>query len=204
MIIDLDTRTPEQVYFSLIQTVIPRPIAWVLSENCAGDYNLAPFSYFNAVCSDPPLVMISIGRKPDGTFKDTKFNIEERSEFVIHLVDEDTLEAMNRTSASLPYGASELTEAGLATSDFDGFRLPRLTAAPVAFACSRYQIIQIGAGPQTLVLGRVHRIHVDDAAVGEDAKGRTKILADRIRAVGRMGAGEYLTFGSIIRKQRPA
>lgn len=204
MIIDLSTMTPAQAYFSLIQTVIPRPIAWVLSENEGGDFNLAPFSYFNALCSDPPLVMISIGRKPDGSFKDTKVNIEERPEFVIHLVDEDTLDAMNETSASLPYGASELAEAGLHTTDFDGFSLPRLAEAKVAFACSRYQVIQIGGTPQNLILGQVHRIHVDDSVVGEDAKGRTKIHADRIRPVGRMGASEYVTFGEIIRKTRPA
>lgn len=204
MIIKLDTMTPQQVYFSLIQTVIPRPIAWVLSRNEEGDFNLAPFSYFNAVCSDPPLVMISIGRKPDGSFKDTKVNIEERPEFVIHLVDEDTLDAMNQSSASLPYGRSELAESGLATTDFDGFALPRLEAAKVAFACTRYQVVQLGATPQNLVLAQVHRIHVDDSVVGEDDKGRMKIHADRIRPVGRMGASEYVTFGEIIRKTRPA
>ncbi len=188
MIIDLSTLSPPQVYFNLIQTVIPRPIAWVLSENAGGDYNLAPFSYFNAVASDPPLVMISIGRKPNGEFKDTKVNIEDRPNFVIHLVDEDTLDAMNETSATLPYGESELERAG---------------RAKVAFACRRHQVIQVGNGPQNLVLGEVLRIHLDDEVVGEDDKGRMKIHADRIRPVGRMGASEYVSFGEIIRRRRP-
>ncbi len=203
MILDLSTMTPPQVYFNLIQTVIPRPLAWVLSENAGGDYNLAPFSYFSAVASDPPLVMISIGRKPGGEFKDTKVNIEERPDFVIHLVDEDTLDAMNASSATLPYGKSEVAEAGLELVDFEGFGVPRLAAAKVAFACRRYQVIQVGNGPQNLVLGEVLRIHLCDSVIGEDDKGRMKIHADRIRPVGRMGASEYVSFGEIIRRRRP-
>ncbi len=205
MIIDLSAQTPAKVYFSLIQTVIPRPIAWVLSENAtAGSFNLAPFSYFNAVCSDPPLIMVSIGRKPDGSFKDTKVNIEERPAFVVHLVDETTLDAMNASSATLSYGESELAAAGLATTEFESFSLPRLADARVAFACRRYQVIQVGATPQSLVLGQVERIFVDDSVVGKDDKGRSKILADKISPVGRLGPNEYVTFGEIVRRVRPA
>ncbi len=203
MIIDLAKMSTSQVYFSLTQTVIPRPIAWVLSRYADGQYNLAPFSYFNAVCSDPPLVMISVGRKPDGNFKDTKMNIEERGAFVIHLVDENNLDAMNESSATLPYGESELAATGLSTVEFEGFEVPRIASAPVAFACTRYQVIQLGNTPQNLILGQVHRIFVDDAVVGEDAKGRAKVLAERIRPVGRLGPSEYVTFGEILRKVRP-
>ena len=71
MILDLSALQPAQVYFQMIQTLVPRPIAWVLSEIENDKYNLAPFSYFNAVCSDPPLIMLSVGKKPDGSFKDT-------------------------------------------------------------------------------------------------------------------------------------
>ena len=78
MDIDLAALGPAQVYGLMTQTLIPRPIAWVLSENSDGGLNLAPFSYFNAVCSSPPLVMISVGKKPDGSFKDTRVNIEGR------------------------------------------------------------------------------------------------------------------------------
>ncbi len=203
MIIDLAPLSAPQVYFSLIQTVIPRPIAWVLSQYPDRRYNLAPFSYFNAVCSAPPLIMISVGRKPDGSFKDTKMNIEERAEFVVHLVDEDTIDAMNESAASLDFGESELDTTGLETTDFDGFAVPRLARAKVAFACSRYQVIQVGTTPQSLILGEVHRIHVDDSVVGEDAKGRTKIHADRIRPVGRLGPNEYVTFGELLHRRRP-
>ena len=69
MIVELHSLTPAQVYLHMIQVLVPRPIAWVLSENASGSFNLAPFSYFNAVCSDPPLIMLSVGKKPDGSFK---------------------------------------------------------------------------------------------------------------------------------------
>ena len=78
MEIDLDSLSANGVYHTLTRTVIPRPVAWVLSENAGGDYNLAPFSYFNAICSDPPLIMISVGKKPDGSSKDTRVNITAR------------------------------------------------------------------------------------------------------------------------------
>ena len=120
MNIDLSDLSPAQVYFTLIQTVIPRPIAWVLSENANGTHNLAPFSYFNAVCANPPLLMISVGRKPDGSFKDTRVNIEQRHDFVIHIVQLSMLEAMNQSSATLPAGVSEIRQLGLALTGFPG------------------------------------------------------------------------------------
>ncbi|MFT5112787.1 MAG: flavin reductase (DIM6/NTAB) family NADH-FMN oxidoreductase RutF [Parasphingorhabdus sp.] len=203
MIIDLHTLPAPQVYFTMIQTILPRPIAWVLSENRDGSYNMGPYSYFNAVCSDPPLVMVSLGLKPNGDFKDSKINIEERSDFVIHLVDEENLDAMNQTSATLPYGESEVEKAGLETVDFPGSRLPRIKNTRVAFACERHQMIQLGSAPQTLAIGLVKHIYVDDEVCGEDAKGRLKVLADKIRPVGRIGAGEYVSFGEILRLARP-
>ena len=79
---DLSELSPNRVYYTMIQTLVPRPIAWVLTDNGNDSFNLAPFSYFNGVASDPPLLMISVGKKPDGTLKDTRTNIIERNEFV--------------------------------------------------------------------------------------------------------------------------
>ena len=107
MIIDFAELSPSQAYFTMIQTVIPRPIAWVMSVNEGGNYNLAPFSYFNAVCSDPPLLLISVGKKPDGSFKDTRVNIEQRKEFVVHVAHRGLLDELNDSSATLPYGESD-------------------------------------------------------------------------------------------------
>lgn len=204
MYIDLSELTESQIYFTMTQTVIPRPVAWVLSENESGSFNLAPFSYFNAVCSDPPLVMISIGRKPDGSAKDTLVNIEQRSDFVIHIVSRDLIDPMNQSSATLPAGESELDASGLKTTGMPGCRLPRLSDARIAFACERYEVHKIGGIPQSLILGRISGIHVDDKVVEADEKGRTRVLAERVDPIGRLGASEYVSFGEKIRLFRPA
>ncbi|MDX1486866.1 MAG: flavin reductase family protein [Acidiferrobacterales bacterium] len=203
MNIDLSDLSPAEVYFTLIQTVIPRPIAWVLSENANGTHNLAPFSYFNAVCANPPLLMISVGRKPDGSFKDTRVNIEQRHDFVIHIVHLSLLEAMNQSAATFPADVSEVQQLGLTLTDFAGSRLPRLADCRVAYACECYQIQDIGPTPQALILGRVREVYIDDAICSRDAKGRLKVHADRLDPVGRLGGGEYVTFGEIRHLVRP-
>ncbi len=204
MYIDLTELAPNQVYFTMIQTVIPRPIAWVLSENASGTYNLAPFSYFNAVCSDPPLLMISVGKKPDGSFKDTRINIEQRRDFVVHIANVELLGALNESSATLPAETSEVDLLGLSTVPFEGSRLPRVAGCRVAFACQCHDIHEIGAVPQSLILGRVNRVYVDDAVLDKDAKGRTKIRADLVDPLARLGADEYAALGEIRRLRRPA
>lgn len=203
MYLDLRTMNPGQVYFNMIQTLIPRPIAWVLSENAQGGFNLAPFSYFNAVCSDPPIVMISVGRQADGSHKDTRVNIEARSDFVIHIVHRELLDAMNATSATLPPDVSEVEQVGLATTAMEGSRLPRLADCRIAYACERHEIIDIGNGPQSLILGRVNGIYIDDSVAQVNEKGRLKVDATAVDPVGRLGASEYVTFGEVIRLARP-
>lgn len=203
MLIDLRELSPSQVYFNMIQTLIPRPIAWVLSENAKGGYNLAPFSYFNAVCSDPPLVMISVGKQPDGSHKDTRVNIETRKDFVIHITHREMLEAMNASSATLPPEVSEVEELGLETTSMEGSRLPRLAAARVAYACELYDILEIGNGPQSVILGRVNSIYIDDSVAAVNEKGRLKVDASTLDPVGRLGASEYVTFGEVVRVARP-
>lgn len=203
MYIDFDELSPGKVYLHMIQTLIPRPIAWVLSENPDNSYNLAPFSYFNAVCSDPPLIILSVGKKPDGSFKDTRVNIEQRSHFVIHIAHRELAEPMTSSSATLPAGESELEWLGLRTAPFQAFSLPRLADCRVAYACERYQIQEIGGTPQSLILGRVRSLFVDDAVASTDAKGRLKVMADQLDPLGRLGADEYVTFGAILHVRRP-
>ena len=204
MYINLAELSTSQVYFTMIQTVIPRPIAWVLSENRSGSYNLAPFSYFNAVCSDPPLIMISIGKKPDGSFKDTLVNIEQRSHFVVHIVSKDLLYPMNQSSATLDEDESELIITGLQTEQFEGNPVPRLVDARIAFACEKFDIYRLGKTPQSLVLGKVSRIYIDDEVVETDEKGRMTVAAEKVDPLGRLGASEYVSFGEKLRLKRPA
>ena len=203
MNIDLDALTPDQVYFRMTQTLIPRPIAWVLSENPDGGLNLAPFSYFNAVCSDPPLVMISVGKKPDGSNKDTCVNIEARGDFVVHIAHRDQVRAVSDSSATLAAGDSEVARLGLATVPFEGFRLPRLADCRIAYACERWEIREIGGAPQSLILGRVRRIFVDDAVATTDERGRLSVDAAKVSPLGRLGPDRYLVGGEVIRVPRP-
>jgi flavin reductase (DIM6/NTAB) family NADH-FMN oxidoreductase RutF len=200
---DFESLSNGQVYACMTQTLTPRPIAWVLSENADGGYNLAPFSYFNAVCSDPPLIMLSIGHKPDGSAKDTRANILQRKHFVVHIAHVDLLDALNASAAVLPAGESELTRLELPTADFDGSPLPRLAQARVAYACSLYQSQEIGPQRQALILGQVHRVFVDDALIAEDAKGRARIDTERLGPLARLGGEQYAELGNVLSRRRP-
>lgn len=203
MYIELDGLTSNRIYATMTQAVIPRPIAWVLSDNGDGGYNLAPYSYFNAVCSEPPLVFISVGKKPDGSHKDTRTNIEEHRQFVIHIVHRGLAEPMVETSRTLPHGESEIDLINLQLTAFDGFSLPRLKDCRIAFACELYEIKEIGPAPQSLVFGKVRSIFVDDSVASQDAKDRLKIHAEKVDPIGRLGASEYVTFGEILSIPRP-
>jgi flavin reductase (DIM6/NTAB) family NADH-FMN oxidoreductase RutF len=204
MNIDMKTLSPSEVYFSIIQTLVPRPIAWVLSENANGRYNLAPFSYFTAVSSNPPLLLISVGKKPDGSDKDTHVNIRDRQHFVIHIPSGDQLEAMNLSSATLPAEQSEVDDLNLDTVSFEGFTLPRLKASKIAFGCECYEIHTIGDTPQAMILGRVTQIYINDEILAFDSKNRYKVDTGKLNPVARLGANEYLLGGEVISLKRPS
>ena len=195
--------SPGQVYFNMIQTIIPRPIAWVLTGNADGSCNLAPFSYFTAVCSEPPLIMLSIGKKSDGSQKDTATNIEARRDFVVHIAHREMLEALNSSSASLPAGESEVEMLGLKTVPFGSFSLPRLESARIAYACSLYETKIIGAGAQTIVFAEVKHLYVDDAFIIYDRKGRARVDVKSLDPIARLGADEYAFLGDVVRLKRP-
>ena len=203
MILDLSQLKPAQVYFHMIQTLVPRPIAWVLSEIEQDRYNLAPFSYFNAVCSDPPLIMLSVGKKPDGSFKDTRVNIEQRRDFVVHIAHRDMLQDLNQSSATLDADISELDQLGIETTAFEGSRLPRIEACRIACACECYDIHELGSTPQSIIYGKVNHIYIDDDITSVNEKGRLKVHADKLEPIARLGADEYMSFGEIISLARP-
>lgn len=205
MQIDFDGMDPKEAYHILTQTVIPRPVAWVLSENPDGDYNLAPFSFFTPITSNPPLLMFSVGKKPtDGSFKDTRVNIETNGHFVVHIAHREMAEAMTETSRTLPHGESELKNVELELTEFSGSPLPRLKECRVALACELYEIKEIGAAPQSLIFGRIKAIHVADEAVTRDDKDRLRFDGATIDPLGRLGGSEYVTFGEILKVPRPA
>jgi flavin reductase (DIM6/NTAB) family NADH-FMN oxidoreductase RutF len=204
MYLNLSDLSASQVYHTLTQTLIPRPVAWVLSDSGNDRLNLAPFSYFNAVCSDPPLVMISVGKKPDGNQKDTCINIEERRDFIIHIASIDQLDALNRSSLALPHGESELELVDVELDQIEGSRLPIISGSPISYICKHHGIQEIGNSGQKLVLGEVMAVHIDDRVCTHDDAGRLKIIAKRVNPLLRLGAGEYGTLGEVITRKRPA
>lgn len=203
MNIDFRGMPSSQIYQCMTQTLIPRPVAWVLTENPAGDYNLAPFSYFTAVSSEPPLIMLSIGKKRDGTLKDTRVNIEARGHFVIHQAHSGLAHSVTETARTLEHGESELGEVNLDLVTFEGFELPRLAQCRVAMACRIYDLQEIGPNHQALILGEVQSVYIDDATLCEDATGRLKVDAAALDPLGRLGADEYSTLGEVISVPRP-
>lgn len=202
MQIDLSQLSPNRVYFTFIQTLIPRPVAWVLSENSDASLNLAPFSYFNAVCSDPPLVMLSIGKKTDGSLKDTRRNILERGHFVVHIAHRELAPLVTASSRELAENDSELAQLGLATVPFGEFAVPRLRDCRVAFACRLYQQIELGPLPQAMILAQVEAIHIDDDIASVDG-GRLRVNAAKLDPIARLGGEEYGTLGEVLTIPRP-
>ena len=203
MILNLSELTPTQVYFQMGQTLLPRPIAWVLSEIEPDKYNLAPFSYFNAISSNPPLIMLSVGKKPDGSLKDTRVNIEQRKDFVIHIAHREMLQQLNQSSATMDASESEVDALGLETVAFEGSRLPRLKDCRVAYACTCYDIHEIGNTPQSVIYGEITHMYIDDSIASTSDSGRLKIHADKLNPIARLGASEYMSFGDIITLARP-
>ena len=203
MIIDISEMSPPDAYFTMTQSVIPRPICWALSVNQDSSYNLAPFSYFNAVASDPPMIMFSVGLQPDGGFKDTLTNIKARPDFVVNIASVHQLPVLNQTSATLPYGDSEVDASQIELVEIEGFKLPRVADCKIALMCERYQIQTIGNRQQSLIFGEIKSIYVDDDCADITDKGRLKIYADKIQPLARLGAGEYVTFGEILEAKRP-
>ena len=196
MQINLDSLSPARAYHRMIQSIVPRPIAWVLTDNGDTTLNLAPFSYFNAVCSDPPVLMLSIGRKPDGSDKDTARNIVERGQFVVHIPHREMALEVTESSRPLPFGESEIARQELATVPFEGFAVPRLARARVAFACELYSTQELG--PQLLVFGRIRHAWLDDAIATADAKGRLAVDARALDPLGRLGGDDYSFSGGSI------
>lgn len=202
MHVDMSSLSAIEAYATMTQTVVPRPVAWILTQNDTEDYNLAPYSYFNAVSSDPPMVMFSVGMKPDGSIKDTRYNLEQRGDCVIHIAHREMAENMTATAATLPRNTSEINELGLAMSDMPGSDLPRLADCRVAYAATLRETKKIGH--QWLGFLELTHLYLEESVVGSDAKGRLKVKADKLDPIGRLGGGEYLLAGEVISIARPA
>jgi len=167
---DFEKIGAENAYKLVVASVVPRPVAWVVTQDEKGVVNAAPYSFFNAFSSDPVVVGIGCGPRPEGAAKDTLANIRAIGEFVVNLVPARLAEAMNVTAVEFDAGRDELAEAGLATAPSAKVRVPRIAESPVALECVTYQLIP--AGRHTIVLGRVVALHIADDCVLEAEAGR--------------------------------
>lgn len=189
MVLDFGAMKPRDAYAWMISTILPRPIAWVSTISAEGTTNLAPFSFFQGVTSNPPTLMFCPVNDRAGKKKDTVQNIEQVPEFVVNLVPFALAEQMNATSALLPYGESEFAAFGIEAKPSERVRPPRVAAAPVAFECTLDRFVHIGEGPlaANVVFGRIRLAHVADAVL--DAEGKPD--PGKLDLIGRMGGESY-------------
>lgn len=164
MIINPKELASQDCYKLMIGSILPRPIAWVSTMDEAGKLNLAPFSYFSAVCTQPMTLLFSPGILPNGEKKNTWRNIEKVPEFVINICNNETAEAMNLSATVLPYGESEFEWAGVTPVSCEMIAVPRVAEAPVSFECVLQQIVTVSEQPGggAAIFGEVQRIHIRD------------------------------------------
>ena len=185
MQLNLSELSPNKRYFVLSSLVVPRPIAWVTTLNEDGSVNAAPFSYFQLLGQEPPLIVLGIGRRRDGSAKDTFRNIRRAKEFVINLVNEENAELMNLSSTEFPPGMSEPLALGLKMEASAVVKPPRLAVAPAAFEGREIQTLLIGENQ--VVMGELLVAHVRDEFI--DAK-TLEVKTEELHMIGRLQGGE--------------
>lgn len=189
MTIDPQEHDPRNVYKLLIGSIVPRPIAFVSTLSPEGIANLAPYSFFNAVCANPPVVLFCPTRRAGtGGVKDTLRNVEATGEFVVNIVSEAMAGPMNACSADFPPEVSEFAATGLTPLPSDVVRPPRVAESLIHMECRLLQVVPVSDQPLggAVVLGQVVRFHVDEALVTD-----FRIDPDRLNAIGRMGGQFY-------------
>jgi flavin reductase (DIM6/NTAB) family NADH-FMN oxidoreductase RutF len=191
---EMEKTTTRQIYNLLIGLVAPRPIAWVTSMDKTGRLNAAPFSAYNYLCTDPPIVGIGVTNRPghDAVPKDTARNIRRTGEFVINVVTEDLIQQMNICATDFPSEIDELEMAGLTTAPSSVVKVPRIAQAHAALECTEFTTMEIGRS--RIILGRVVAMYVEDRFVVPEHEGTGPyIRAEDLHAIGRMnGLGSYV------------
>lgn len=186
MKLDFSVLDAAQRYKILLGVVVPRPIALVTTLNEDGSVNAAPFSFFNVMGSDPPLVALNIGNRDDGAPKDSARNIRRGGAFVVNVVSEEIAEGMNICATDFPSGVSEMEAAGftmVATSFGD---VPRIAQSPAALSCREMQTLEIGRN--RIVMGEVLGLDIRDDLI--DAE-KLYIDSANLHAIGRMQGPDW-------------
>jgi flavin reductase (DIM6/NTAB) family NADH-FMN oxidoreductase RutF len=195
MIVSPAELSHSELYGILLNSVAPRPIAWVSTMSASGALNLAPFSFFNCVCVDPPLLAFAPGLRPPkqteanhGEAKDTLRNIRETREYVVNVVTYELREAMNLTSGEYDPSVDEFALTKLTPQPSKVVRPPRVAESPVNFECRLHQILDFSSAPtsSSLVIGQIVCIHMNDANLKD-----SKLDRDSLDLIGRMGGIQY-------------
>ena len=201
MLYDTAGMKTRDIYRVLVNLIAPRPIAWVSTQNHSGQSNLAPFSFFNGVGSNPPCLMFAPANRADGSKKDTLRNLETNREFVVNLVSFSQAEAMNQTAAEYPEEISEFERCHIAAAPSNHVKPLRVADSVASFECELIQTIEIGTGPggANLVLGRIVAIHIKDEVI--DAEGHVR--GEQLDLIGRLGGTEYARVTDRFSLERP-
>ena len=183
-------------------TILPRPIGWISTINSSGQPNLAPYSFFNMVCANPPTVVFCpMIRSTDKETKDTLNNIKANGEFVVNFVTEGLAEAMNLSSQETFPDVDEFKLAGLTPAPSVAVKVPRVAESPVHFECKLTHVVDIGnlPGSGSVVIGEVVHFHFEDGILlGED-----KIDLAAFRPIGRLAGGAYVRMTDLFVMERP-
>jgi flavin reductase (DIM6/NTAB) family NADH-FMN oxidoreductase RutF len=184
----------------MVGCIAPRPIAFVSTIGADGVYNVAPFSFFTLMSLHPTVVGFAIGRRRDGSKKDTLVNIEFFKDYVINVVSEAIAPAMNQASGDYPSHVDEFKETGLTPVASDLVKPPRVAESPIQLECRLMQIMEFGASPRihNFIVGEVLMVHVQDGLIVDGV-----IKADRLKAVGRLGEDFYCRTQDLFEMKRP-
>lgn len=202
MELDPTTLSHQSIYKILTGSILPRPIGWISSIDLDGRPNLAPFSFFNVVCSNPPtLLFCPMIRGVDGSPKDTLNNVRQTGEFVVNIVTEDLLKAMNDTSIEAPSEFNEFEFAGLTLSPSVTVRPPRVLESPIHFECKVNQIVDINNAPGggSIVIGTITHIHAEERVM----LGTDKINLTALQPIGRLMGAAYCRVEQVVELDRP-
>ncbi|EKN70436.1 hypothetical protein BABA_05301 [Neobacillus bataviensis LMG 21833] len=198
--IDPASMSERENYKFLIGSIIPRPIAFVTTMSKDGVLNGAPFSYFNIVSSNPPMISLSIQRSA-GRQKDTARNIIESKEFVVHIIDDQNVEKINKTAASLPPQQSEIELANLTPVNSVKIAVPGIKEAKIRMECTLEHSLELGGLDSPgcdFIIGKVVQFHIED-----DIYENGRIDPSGLAAVSRLAGNNYAKIGEIFEIERP-
>jgi flavin reductase (DIM6/NTAB) family NADH-FMN oxidoreductase RutF len=199
--IDPRRQSDRDNYKILIGSILPRPIAFVTTLSKEGVLNAAPYSYFNIVTANPPLISISVQRV-QGNPKDTSRNAVEAGEFVVHISDETYINEINETAANLPPDESEVTLTGLTPIQSEKISVPGVAEANIRMECVLERVIPLGGTEEKpacdLLIGRVVQFHIAEALYEQG-----HIDVQRLKPISRLAGNDYVKLGEIFQLERP-